>query len=108
MLRKASGSVDDCWDERRQAVDAALGSHPILDRIVKRERRRPRHEAARDEEENAGDQRHLHARNRDDVKDARFADEVLGVVGEEVALPWVSLGIAGYWQDVETTGILPG
>jgi hypothetical protein len=36
--------------------------------------------------EDSRHQRHLDARNGDDVKDARLADQVLGVSGEKVAL----------------------
>ena len=73
----------DVVEERADHRDAR---RPFLDRIVERQRRRQRQQAARDDEEDAGDQRHLHAGNRDDVEDAGLADEVLGVVGEEVAL----------------------
>ena len=67
---------------------AGHGDHgrPFLDRIVQRQRRRQREQAAGHDEKNAGDQRHLHAGNRDDVEDAGLADEVLGVVRKEVAL----------------------
>ena len=58
---------------------------PFLDRIFQRQRRRQREQAPGDDEKNAGDQRHLHAGNRDDVEDAGLANEVLGVVGEKVA-----------------------
>ena len=73
----------DVVEERADHRDAG---RPFLDRIAQRERRRQREQAPRDDEEDAGDQRHLHAGNGDDVEDAGLADEVLGVVGEEVAL----------------------
>ena len=69
-----------------QAVVKAEGSHPILDRIAKRQRRRQRQQPPGDDEEDARHQRHLHAGNRDDVKDARFPDQISGVIGEEVQL----------------------
>ena len=90
---------DQRHDQRALGADARAGREivesradhrgdrrPFLDRIVQRERRREREQAARNEEENAGDQRHLHAGDGDDMEDAGLADEVLGVVGEEVAL----------------------
>ena len=90
---------DQRHDQRALGADARAGGdvvgegadhrgagRPFLDRIVERQRRRQRQQPARDDEEDAGDQRHLHAGNGDDVEDAGFADEVLGVVGEEIAL----------------------
>ena len=90
---------DQRHDQRALGADARAGGEvvgegaehrragrPFLDRISERQGRRQRQQAARDEEEDAGDQRHLHAGNGDDVEDSGLADEVLGVVGEEVAL----------------------
>ena len=90
---------DQRHDERPLGADARAGrdiveeraghgdqSRPFLDRIAERKRRRQRQQPARHDEENPRHQRHLHAGNGDDVEDAGLADEVLGVVGEEVAL----------------------
>ena len=90
---------DQCHDEGALGSDPRTGcdvvkergrhrhhGRPFLDRVFERERRRQGEQPSRDDEDNAGDQGHLHAGNRDDVEDARLADKVLGVVGEEVAL----------------------
>ncbi len=73
----------DVVEERARHGD---GGRPFLDRVGQRERRRQRQQPARHDEENPRDQRHLHAGDGDDVEDAGLANEVLGVVGEEVAL----------------------
>ena len=77
--RAGGDVVEDRADHRHDG-------RPFLDRISQRQRRRQRKQAPRHDEEDPSDQRHLHAGNRDDVKDARFADQVLGVVRQEVAL----------------------
>ena len=77
---RAGGDVVEDRAEHRDA------GRPFLDGIAQRQRRRQREKAPREDEENAGDQRHLHAGDGDDVEDAGLANEVLGVVGEEIAL----------------------
>ena len=59
---------------------------PFLDRVIERERAREREDAPQPDEEDAGDEAHLNAGDRDDVKNPGLADELLGVVGKEVAL----------------------
>ena len=73
----------DIVKQRARHRDAG---RPFLDRVFERERRRQREQAARYDEEDSGDERHLHAGYCDDVEYSGLADEVLGVVGEEVAL----------------------
>ncbi len=90
---------DQRHDQRALGADARAGGEvvakraehrdagrPFLDGVAQGQRRRQRQQPPRDDEEDAGDQRHLHAGDGDDVEDAGLADEVLGVVGEEIAL----------------------
>ena len=90
---------DQGHDERAFRADPRAGGHvveerarhgdgggPFLDRVVQGKRRRQSEQTPGHEEKDSGDQRHLNAGDRDDVEDAGLADEVLGVVGEEVAL----------------------
>ena len=59
---------------------------PFADRPSQRERRRQSEEPAHDEEGRAGDQHHVQAGDREDVKEARDAEAVVGLRRERAPL----------------------
>ena len=90
---------DQRHDQRAFGPDARAGAdvigdraedrdsrRPFLDRMMQRERRREREQPPRGPEEDARDQRHLHAGDGDDVEDAGLADEIPRVARQEIAL----------------------
>ena len=58
----------------------------LLDRNPQRQNRDQSQQTTRDDEENPGDQRHLHAGDGDDMENAGFADQVFCVLREKIAL----------------------
>ena len=62
------------------------GRRPFLDGVAQGERAVQRQQAPQADEKDAGDERHLHAGDGDDVENAGLADRILCGLGDEVAL----------------------